>query len=116
MSVDEAVVERVLRAVELIPAGQVAAYGEIGAIVGAGPRQVGAVMSRYGAAVAWWRVTNAYGDPPKHLRERAFAHWAEEGIEVKPNGLGCRIARYGVDQADLEQRYLAATTRLGPVE
>lgn len=104
---DEAAVERVLRVVELIPRGEIAAYGEVGQIAGVGPRQVGAIMSRYGGGVAWWRVTNAYGDPPMHLRDEAFAHWREEGIAIKPNGLGCPIAEFGTDQRVLEQRYAA---------
>ena len=100
-------VEKVLRATELIPSGQVIGYGELGAIVGAGARQVGQIMARHGSAVPWWRVTNAYGDPPAHLRDEAFAHWREEGIAIKPNGLGCRIAEFGTDQRVLEQRYAA---------
>ena len=104
---DEAVVERVLRVVELIPEGQVLAYGEIGAIVGVGPRLVGTIMSRFGGGVPWWRVTNSYGDPPAHIRERAFEHWADEGIEIKPNGRGCRIARFGADQRALERSFAA---------
>mgnify|MGYP000061774756 CR=1 FL=1 len=108
---DEAAVERVLRIVELIPVGEVAAYGEVGAIAGVGPRQVGAIMSRYGSAVAWWRVTNSYGDPPKHLREKAFVHWAREGIAIKPNGLGCRIADFGTDQRVLARRYREVAVR-----
>lgn len=104
-------VEGVLRVVELIPRGQVMAYGEVGAIVGIGPRQVGAIMSRHAHDVPWWRVTNAAGDPPKHKREEAFAHWREEGIVVKANGLGCRIAEFGADQQRIEGRYAAPQTR-----
>lgn len=108
---DEAAIERVLRIVDLIPPGQVLAYGEVGAIAGIGPRQVGAIMRRHGHEVAWWRVTNAAGDPPAHLRERALAQWADEGIELKANGLGCRIARFGADQGAIERRYAGAPTR-----
>ena len=64
-------VERVLRAVECVPPGRVASYGLIGALVGAGPRQVGAVLSRYGDGVPWWRIVNASGELPAPLLARA---------------------------------------------
>ena len=35
--------ERVLRAVELVPAGRVVSYGDLAALVGTGPRGMGAV-------------------------------------------------------------------------
>lgn len=91
---DELVVEKVLTAVEQVPSGRVVSYGDIGTVVGVGPRVVGAVMSRYGAMVAWWRVTNAAGEFPEGLRRRAREHWAEENIGWKANGRGCRIAQF----------------------
>ena len=84
---DERLVEMVLRAVDLIPRGRVAAYGDLGRIVGIGPRQVGAVMSRYGDGVTWWRVTNASGGFAPDLLERARPHWLDEGILVRPSGV-----------------------------
>jgi methylated-DNA-protein-cysteine methyltransferase-like protein len=95
--VDEALVERVLSAVELIPAGQVVSYGDLGGLVGCGPRQVGSIMARFGGGVPWWRVVSSSGDVPAHLRAKARPHWAAEGIVWKPNGLGCRIASYRTD-------------------
>lgn len=111
----ELLVERVLRAVELVPTGQVASYGDIGSVCGVGPRQVGRVMSQWGSDVAWWRITNAAGDLPAALRTSAFAHWRDEGIAVKPNGLGCRIANHRTDLADLAVRWQAAIADLPPV-
>lgn len=102
---NELVVEHVLRVVEQIPPGQVVAYGDIGGIVGIGPRQVGAVMSHYGSGVTWWRVTSSYGDLPPDLLRQAREHWAAEGIRVKPNGLGCRIKDYRADLNALERAY-----------
>lgn len=99
---DDITVEKVLRVVELVPPGSVIAYGEVGAIVGVGPRLVGRIMREWGSGVPWWRVTNAAGDHP--LLERALPHWRAEGIEVKPNGLGCRMSEYGVDLEWLRQR------------
>ena len=54
---DDLLVEKVLRAVELVPPGRVASYGDIAQIVGTGPRQVGAIMARWGSDVSWWRIT-----------------------------------------------------------
>ncbi len=45
---DERLDELVLRAVELVPRGRVVSYGDLGHVVGIGPRRVGSVMSRYG--------------------------------------------------------------------
>lgn len=101
-------VEKVLTAVEQVPPGRVVSYGDVGRVVGVGPRQVGAVMSHHGAAVAWWRVTNASGDFPTGLRVRAREHWAAEGIATKANGRGCRIADHRHDIDELQADYLAA--------
>lgn len=109
-------VERVLRAVELVPSGQVASYGDIGSVCGVGPRQVGRVMSQWGADVAWWRITNAAGDFPAALIDRAVPHWRDEGIAVKSNGRGCRITHHRTDLADLAVRWQNAIADLPPVD
>ena len=75
--------ERVLRAVEQVPRGRVVSYGDIGALVGVGPRLVGRVMSTYGSNVTWWRVTNSSGDLPTDLMEEVRERWALEGILLK---------------------------------
>ena len=108
---DDITVERVLRVVEAIPPGRVAAYGEVGAIVGVGPRLVGRILREWGGSVPWWRVTNSYGDHP--LLARALPRWEAEGISVKPNGRGCRISEFGADLATLRQ---AAATALAQLE
>ncbi len=97
--------ERVLRAVEQVPRGRVVSYGDVATLVGIGPRQVGSIMKAYGGNVTWWRVTNAAGDLPKPLLARARDTWAEEGILVKPNGLGCRIADHRADLHALATAY-----------
>lgn len=96
---DDVTVERVLRVVEAIPAGRVAAYGEVGSVVGVGPRLVGRILRTWGSGVPWWRVTNASGDHP--LLARALPCWEAEGITVKPNGRGCRMAQFGADLTEL---------------
>jgi methylated-DNA-protein-cysteine methyltransferase-like protein len=110
--VDDVVVERVLRAVEQVPRGRVVSYGDIGALVGIGPRLVGRVMSTYGSNVTWWRVTNASGDLPPQLMDEVRERWAAEGILLKPNGRGCRIADHRADLARLDRDYRSATRDL----
>lgn len=102
-------VERVLRAVELVPPGRVVSYGDIAELVGIGPRQVGRILSVWGTSVPWWRVTNSYGDLPVHLTAEFTSRWADEGIELKPNGRGCRIAHHRADLAEWAGRSAEAT-------
>lgn len=109
---DDVLVERVLRAVEQVPPGRVVAYGDVAALVGTGPRQVGRVMRQYGQNVCWWRVINASGDPPEHLLGRVQQPWAAEGIVLKPNRRGCRIAECRADLERLAQGYARAVADL----
>ena len=102
---DEWLAEKVLLAVERIPPGRVASYGDIAGIVGIGPRHVGNVLRTYGAGVPWWRVVSRDGDFGGDLLERARPHWKAENIAVKPNGLGCRIASYRADLDLLASAY-----------
>lgn len=102
---DEVIAERVLRAVELVPPGRVVSYGDLAGLVGGTPRQVGAVMRLRGEAVPWWRVVNAAGDLPEHLRDEVRPLWAEEGIRWKANGLGCRIGEHRCDLVLLADAY-----------
>ena len=108
----ELTIERVLTLVELVPRGRVVSYGDLAGIVGIGPRQVGSFMRHHSDGLPWWRVTNAAGDLPRELLDRARPHWADEGILVKRNGLGCRIADYRADLDALTTAYrerIAAT-------
>ncbi|WP_129662126.1 MGMT family protein [Rothia uropygialis] len=76
---DDLRVERILRAVECVPAGRVATYGLLGRIVGESPRVVGNVLARWGSSVPWWRVVNAQGIIPGH-GEEAYEHWVREDL------------------------------------
>ena len=75
----ELTIERVLCAVECVPAGRVVSYGDIAELVGTSARRVGAVMASAGPGVPWWRVVNAAGRLPDHLTTEASRYWAEEG-------------------------------------
>jgi alkylated DNA nucleotide flippase Atl1 len=77
----------VLDAVDSIPPGHVMTYGDVAEYVGSGgPRQVGQVMSRFGGAVAWWRVLRADGSPPPGHEARALRHYREEGTPLRAGG------------------------------
>ena len=102
---DEVLVERVLRAVELVPPGRVVTYGDLGELVGLGPRQVGTVMRVHGSGVPWWRVTSASGDLAPHLHDAARPHWLAEGITWKSNRRGCRIDDHRCDLRRLADDY-----------
>ena len=105
-------VESVLRAVEQVPRGRVVSYGDLAGLVGTTARHVGAILRLRGADVTWWRVTNAAGDPPRHLREEVRVLWTEEGIALKPNGLGCRYGEHRVDLVALADAWERATADL----
>ena len=75
----ELTVERVLCAVECVPAGRVVSYGDIAELVGTSARRVGAIMASAGPGVPGWRVVNAAGRLPGHLVAEASRRWAEEG-------------------------------------
>jgi alkylated DNA nucleotide flippase Atl1 len=84
---DEAYVEAVLAAVEQIPPGKVMAYGHVAEYVGqGGPRQVGAIMSRFGSAVPWWRVVTASGRLPPGSELRALEELTVERTPLKGTG------------------------------
>lgn len=94
MGVDEEYVEAVLDAVEEVPAGRATTYGDVAAAVGralgrGGPRQVGAALRLAGAAVPWWRVVNARGEPPAHHRTRALGLLRAESCPMV--GAGDRV-------------------------
>ena len=106
--------DQVYTVVRLVPVGRIVSYGDIAGLFSINPRQVGRFLavSEPADELPWWRVTNAYGDPPKHLRDEVFARWAEEGISLQPNGIGCRIKQY---RADLAQLADDAERLLGPL-
>ena len=93
--VDEAYVEAVLSAVEQIPPGRVASYGDLAELVGTGgPRLVGRVMSTQGAAVPWWRVVRADGRPARGLEETALQHLRDEGAVLRGDRVDMRRSRW----------------------
>lgn len=86
----------VLDAVDQIPPGRVLSYGDVAELVGeGGPRQVGAVMSRYGDAVPWWRVLHADGTPAAGLEQESLSHHRAEGTPLRGGTrIDMRLARW----------------------
>lgn len=109
---DDYLVDRVLLVVEQIPPGRVVSYGEIGRLAGTSARRVGTIMRLYSHDVPYWRVVGAAGDPGGQLLNHFRPHWDDEGIAVKPNGLGCRIADYRADLVKLAADYRRALDAL----
>jgi alkylated DNA nucleotide flippase Atl1 len=92
---DDRYVEGVLSAVEQIPSGRVASYGDIAEFVGrGGPRQVGQVMALHGAAVPWWRVVRSDGRPARHHQAEAMALLVAESTAIKAGKVDMRQARF----------------------
>ena len=81
-----------LEIVSTIPSGKVMTYGGVAATLGsAGARAVGGVMTRHGSDVAWWRVINASGAPPRGHEERALAHYRRERTPLDSRGEKYRV-------------------------
>ena len=66
--------------IEEIPTGRVVTYGDLADAVDVGARQVGQILARRGHDLAWWRVVDASGHPPKDAQETAAQHYELEGI------------------------------------
>ncbi|QSR30096.1 cysteine methyltransferase [Nocardioides sp. S5] len=97
--------ELVLQCAESVPRGRVTTYGAIADVVGqrlgrGGPRLVGNVMARHGAAVAWWRVVRADGSLPPSHDEEARQAYLEEGTPLRASGA-----------VDLGRAFVAPTLR-----
>lgn len=84
---DEEYLEVVLDVVEQVPPGRVTTYGVIAEVLRerlgrGGPRSVGRVLAVAGAAVPWWRVVNASGEPPAAHRTEALRRLRAEGCPL----------------------------------
>lgn len=106
---DDLAAERVLRAVECIPPGSVAAYGDVAKAAGASARFAARVMSTYGGGVAWWRVPNARGALPPGLLAEALPRWRAEGTPL--TGTGGADLRVDMRAARMDPDELARTAQ-----
>jgi alkylated DNA nucleotide flippase Atl1 len=92
---DDSYVESVLSAVEQIPSGQVASYGDLAELVGiGGPRLVGRVMAIHGGGVPWWRVVRADGRPARGLESSALERLRAEGAVLRGDRVDMRRSRW----------------------
>lgn len=92
---DDSLVDAVLAMVSRVPAGSVVSYGDVAELIErGGPRQVAAVLSRWGSDVPWWRVVRADGRLADPVRERATAHLAAEGVLVRDGRVSMRSHRW----------------------
>lgn len=90
------VVAEVRALVVKIPAGCVAAYGEIGRALGIGPRQAGRAVALLDDDVPWWRVVYADGTPAKCHDGAARALLEAEGVPFRADRVDLadvRVAR-----------------------
>ncbi len=92
-SLEQPVYQRIYHMVQQIPAGQVATYGQIAALVGdCTARMVGYAMAAVDGDhdVPWQRVINAQGKISPRADSRSTEHQrvrlAEEGIPFGPEG------------------------------
>jgi alkylated DNA nucleotide flippase Atl1 len=109
--VDDEFVEQVLSAVEAIPPGKVASYGEIAELLGrGGPRQVGWVMSHHGSAVPWWRVVRADGRPARGHEDQALRLLLDEGTPLRGERVDLAGARIADDHLDTWRERAVAST------
>ena len=96
-------VEAVLAAVDALPPGRVATYGDVAALAGwGGPRQAGSVMARYGSAVAWWRVVRADGRPAQGHEVEALRRLRAEGVPLRGDRVD--MARARIQRGDVGAR------------
>jgi alkylated DNA nucleotide flippase Atl1 len=94
---DSAIIRSAIyRVVRRIPRGSVLSYGDIGRMVGTGPRQVAAAMRACPAGLPWHRVVGAGGKirtPGEYAwiqRERLIA----EGIRFRGMGFSYDLYRW----------------------
>ena len=87
------IVDDVREEVLALPTGVVASYGDIGARIGAGPRQVGRAMRLLDEDVPWWRVVHADGRPASCHGGRAPALLAAEGVPMRGSRIDMGRAR-----------------------
>jgi uracil-DNA glycosylase/alkylated DNA nucleotide flippase Atl1 len=92
-AVSEDVVTKVQAMVMSIPAGCVAAYGEIGLGVGIGPRQAGRIVAQLSDEIPWWRVVYADGTPATCHGDAARALLDAEGVHFRGNRVDMNSAR-----------------------
>lgn len=87
--------ELVLDVVAEIPAGSVASYSDVAAVIGrGGPRQVGQALARFGGGVPWWRVLRADGSCAPVTGSEQLERLRAEGVPVLGDRVDMARARW----------------------
>lgn len=89
---DADLVADVREVVTTIPPGRVASYGDVGAVLGIGPRQVGRAMTLLDDGAPWWRVVRADGTP-------ATCHGGQAPARLEAEATPMRGARVDMTRA-----------------
>jgi methylated-DNA-protein-cysteine methyltransferase-like protein len=97
--VDMELAQRMLDAVEQIPAGRVGTYGDVAARAASrSPRLAGFVLSHLSdERTPWHRVVRADGTPAPHLADEQIARLRTEGVMVTDGRVDLRRYRFGGD-------------------
>ncbi|MBF6448313.1 MULTISPECIES: MGMT family protein [Nocardia] len=85
---------RVLDVIDQIPPGRVMSYGAIGDLVGAGPRQVGRVMTAWSDETLWHRVVRADGTPASCHAGSAVELLRAEGTPMRGSRVDMSCAQW----------------------
>lgn len=104
--------EVILDVVDAIPAGALASYGDVAAVVGAlgrpcSARQVAATLSRYGGDVPWWRVVQAAGTVADEVLPAARTPLAADGVVLNGRRVPLVALRWQPDLAALREALAA---------
>ncbi|MCO1578154.1 MULTISPECIES: MGMT family protein [unclassified Crossiella] len=92
---DEETMERVRSAVQSIPAGQVATYGDVADVSRApSPRLVGRVLAEDGHDLPWHRVLRANGTCAPHLAREQLELLRAEGVLADDGKVNLRKYRW----------------------
>ncbi|WP_209323609.1 MGMT family protein [Brevibacterium renqingii] len=81
-------------AVRSVPAGAVATYGDIGKMVGIGPRQAGRLVGMNADRAPWWRVVYADGSPATCHSGTAPSLLQAEGVGFDGTRVDMRAHRF----------------------
>ncbi|WP_104482778.1 MGMT family protein [Actinokineospora auranticolor] len=92
---DEELHEKVRQAIQAIPHGRVATYGDIADLTRApSPRLIGKILSEDGHDLPWHRVLRANGTPAPHLAREQLERLRAEGVLTEGEKVDLRAYRW----------------------
>ena len=87
----------IVLATHAIPPGKVSTYGDLGRIVGCGPRLVARVLARSDGEACWWRVIRADGTIAPQLVTECSRLLTAEGVGVRAGRVDLKLYRAALD-------------------